>query len=223
MHLWSAQLELSSAEHAEAARVLSPDELARAQRMRSDPLRTAALASALALRRVLAPYVGAQPAELVFERAGRGKPTLRPSPGCANPHFNLSHSGPHLLVAVCAERAVGVDVEEVRPGPVEEEGLLERVLGEGERALLASVPAARRARLFFEVWTCKEALMKATGLGLGLDPLELEVLLPGAGGPRLATRAATPAGPHALHALELFASAPAALAVPGPPAILRRF
>jgi 4'-phosphopantetheinyl transferase len=62
-----------------------------------------------------------------------------------------------------------------------------------EMTALSAVPAALRARCFLQVWTRKEAVLKAWGTGIGTIPLrELQVgidaeLLPG--------RTGAPTGP----------------------------
>jgi 4'-phosphopantetheinyl transferase len=72
---------------------------------------------------------------------------------------------------------VGVDVEEHRAA-VDVEGLAPRLCAPPElEALRALAPAARRVA-FFELWTRKEALLKAVGCGLGLPLPEVELAFP---------------------------------------------
>jgi 4'-phosphopantetheinyl transferase len=49
--------------------------------------------------------------------------------------------------------------------------LIARCFAPDERAALAALPAAAQPRRFIELWTLKEAYIKARGLGLSL-PLE---------------------------------------------------
>ena len=63
--------------------------------------------------------------------------------------------------------------------------LIERCLGPDERTALASLPTAAQSRRFVELWTLKEAYIKARGLGLSL-PLERIGLTLDDGVPRLA-------------------------------------
>jgi 4'-phosphopantetheinyl transferase len=69
---------------------------------------------------------------------------------------------------------VGVDVEALRPidDPVE---LAEGVFTMRERTLLRSVPRASRAEVFLALWTRKESVVKAFGMGLSqpLDAFDL--------------------------------------------------
>ncbi len=66
-------------------------------------------------------------------------------------------------------RRVGVDVEPLRAG-WDWRPLSRLVLGEEDARRIAAA-RSRRAALFFDVWTAKEALLKADGRGIagGLD------------------------------------------------------
>jgi 4'-phosphopantetheinyl transferase len=69
------------------------------------------------------------------------------------------------LVAVAAGREVGVDVEHFRPLP-EVQQIAERYFSAREREALANLPEAERPGAFFNIWSCKEAFIKANGQGL---------------------------------------------------------
>jgi 4'-phosphopantetheinyl transferase len=140
--------------------LLSTDELDRAHRLRDDHVRGRWVAARAFLRRQLAPTVGVDPAEVRFEHEPEGKPRL---PG--GPHFSLAHSGDCALLAVCPAAPVGADIEEVRP-EVAAPPSAERWFSERERAELTRLGSAERARRFFELWTLKEAYLKARGESL---------------------------------------------------------
>ncbi len=208
VHVWRARLD-PSAEVLEAWLVdLDPAERSRAERRANAVLRTAALASAAALRRVLARYTGNAPGELVFEREAGGKPRLA---GRASPRFNLAHGGDLALIAVHARLEVGIDVEPLVPARVDAD-LVARVLAPAERAPWGALEPTRRAAAFFDLWAHKEAALKAVGAGLALDPRELVVLLEGGA---LAPRCETPRGAVHLSPLAVRPGHAAALGVLG--------
>jgi 4'-phosphopantetheinyl transferase len=93
--------------------------------------------------------------------AAHGKPVLE------HPvlHVSLSASRTAVAVAVSGAAPVGVDVEQVDLAAFD--GFTGVVLGAGEQA----DDAAARAR----AWTRKEAVLKATGHGLAVDPREVDV------------------------------------------------
>jgi 4'-phosphopantetheinyl transferase len=122
------------------------------------------------VRRLLGNYLGVRPAEVRLWYNSHGKPALAGESGRGGVKFNVSHSGELLLLAIGKSRAVGVDVEHVRPMPDWRE-LAGRFFAPTEIASLDRLPDAERHRAFFQCWTRKEAYVKAHGLGLTL-PLD---------------------------------------------------
>jgi 4'-phosphopantetheinyl transferase len=124
---------------------------------------TAAVPSALALRRVLGLYLEEAPGEIEIARGAHGKPRLATEPERLG--FNLSHSGELALVAVAEGREVGVDVERIKPGR-DLVALAERALNPAEAATVRAASGDERTRLFHELWTRHEARLKCLGVGL---------------------------------------------------------
>lgn len=112
------------------------------------------------LRRAVAREVGADPAELRFAYSESGKPSLPDGP-----RFSLAHSDAHALLALSMGADVGADLELVRPD-VAEPSVAESFFSPAEQATLAALPPPERLRRFFDLWTLKEAYLKATGAGI---------------------------------------------------------
>lgn len=147
---------------------LSTEEAARAERfLRPEDGRRFA-AARTGLRRILARYRDADPAELAFQVNPWGKPALE-----GGPFFNLSHSHDRAALAVCWTAEIGIDIERVRPV---EAGVAE-AFAASERATLARLSAAEWPAAFHRAWTRKEAVLKALGRGLSLPLASVEVTL----------------------------------------------
>ena len=152
--------------------VLTDEERERVGRFRR-PADAASFAAGRALVRLaLAERVGAAPGELVFDTwcelhsSPHGKPRLVDP--TAELDFSLSRAGPRLLLAV-SPAPVGVDVERRRRDV--EVGVARIAFADDERAELeAAGPDA-----FLACWTRKEAVLKALGHGLAVDPKSLSV------------------------------------------------
>ncbi len=157
--LWFVPLD--GAARAEDEVLLSIDERERAQRLATPELRSRYAAGRAGLRRVLAVSLGVPPATLSFRVGEHGKPEL----AAHGLQFNLAHSHGLALVAVGGEHALGVDLEFVRPD-VDFEALARRFFPDEDRALLARCAESDRRRLFFVLWTRKEALLKGLGRGM---------------------------------------------------------
>lgn len=84
-------------------------------------------------------------------------------------HFSLSHARGLVAVALAPGPRVGVDVENVAARRTDVASLADAALAPPERAWVdaAADDTVRRDR-FFRLWTLKEALLKAVGLGLAL-------------------------------------------------------
>ena len=94
-------------------------------------------------------------------------------------HFNLSHSGDLALIAVGRDAPIGVDIEQVRC--IEDaDAIAQRFFAPREVDVYMSIPERNRRVPFFNSWTRKEAVAKATGDGLSLALDRIEVsMLPG--------------------------------------------
>ena len=106
--------------------------------------------------------------ELGFETLERGKPVAIAGGKPAQLSFNVSHSGRHGLIAYRSKGRVGIDVEE-RKAREDLDGLIETVFGPQERLELSALTGEPRLRLFYDLWTIKEALVKALGDGHQID------------------------------------------------------
>jgi phosphopantetheine--protein transferase-like protein len=83
------------------------------------------------------------------------------------PVFNVSHSGDVLAIALCATGEIGVDVEQtnIQPG-IDIEEIAKSHLAIDEYFLLMSLLPQQRLDYFLRIWTLKEAVLKAIGVGL---------------------------------------------------------
>lgn len=163
IHLWQASLERWPEPHSIALNLLCAQELQRGDRfLREEHRRRFCLARAF-LRVILAHYVGMAPEQLQFREGTHGKPYLDPNPDGLQ--FNLSHSQDQAIYAINLGESLGVDIEWISP-EIETQPLAARFFTPGERQRIASLPEDQQRHAFYQIWTRKEAVMKATGLGL---------------------------------------------------------
>ncbi|MBD3883318.1 4'-phosphopantetheinyl transferase superfamily protein [Phormidium tenue FACHB-886] len=169
IHLWRIQLDQPIGPAGFA--VLSADERQRADRYRRAQDRQHFVVGRARLRQVLGQYLAIDPAELQFGYGDRGKPFLVSAPEL---QFNVSHSHGLALYAVRRDRQVGVDVEYLPRALSEVEALAQRFFSPVEYKNLVALPIAQRQLAFLQLWTCKEAVLKAIGTGLsGLEQVEI--------------------------------------------------
>ena len=174
LHIWSFRFEVHAETLAILRDFLSRDERVRAERFQFPVLRDRFAIGRGALRMILAHYLGGDPGSLEFDYERYGKPFL--SKPRTNLRFNLSHSGDLMVIALCLDQPIGVDIEKEDPQfPVME--IAARFFCESEQRTLAQLEGERRWRAFFQIWTAKEAVLKANSLGLSLEPSKVEVAL----------------------------------------------
>jgi 4'-phosphopantetheinyl transferase len=114
------------------------------------------------VRVVLGKRLGIDPPQLRVNRTDTGKPVLT-----EGIHFNVSHSGDLILLAISDTRAVGVDVER-RRAVDRVNALVERWLNGAERREFDRLcqGGASSSDAFLRVWSLKEARLKALGVGI---------------------------------------------------------
>lgn len=172
VHVWRVGLDQPEEAIGGLRRVLSGDEVERAERFVFDRHRRRFTVARGAMREVLGGYLGVGTAEVRFAYGERGKPRLAEG----GVEFNLSHSEEMALLAVTSAVPVGVDVEALRRM---EDALKisERFFSAAERGVLAACPEGERDAAFFRCWTRKEAYVKAVGDGivLGLDRFDVSL------------------------------------------------
>ena len=127
-----------------------------------------------ALRALLCDRLGCRNDQLSFGTSRYGKPHALLDGSRARVGFNVSHGGVHGLIALAPAARVGVDVEECDDRR-DLDGIARRVFTAAEQAQLARLDGADKVRLFFDLWTMKEALMKALGTGFYLSPSTFEI------------------------------------------------
>ena len=166
MDVWLLDLTaITSADSENYSGLLSADELARAQQFKKNQHHF--LATRALLRKTLARYTRITPKQLQFSRALHGKPFLTDTPTPL--YFNLSHSGSFAALVVSSRGEVGVDIETARKRSYLK--IVERFFHKDEVTQLYNCDETEREKLFYRMWTLKEAFFKATGMGIsqGLD------------------------------------------------------
>ena len=161
VRLWTVDVAAVDADR--LVDLLPADERARAAGIASREARTRFVAARATLRAALAELTGAEADSFEFVAGPHGKPRLGDGP-----RFNLSHSGGLALVAIAMDRDVGVDVEEIRPR-ARLDAIARRCFSPAEHDALTRCPADDRLQLFYDTWTAREALAKATGRGLAAE------------------------------------------------------
>jgi len=96
--------------------------------------------------------------QIKINRNAYGKPFIS---GTGGIYFNISHSG-NWVVCIINTEEVGVDVQEVKDMDL---SIAEHFFSREEKEYLAALEKEEKLSGFYNIWTLKEAYIKALGFG----------------------------------------------------------
>ena len=161
---WRLMNGVSVDEYDAAWAVLDEHERERAGRFVFAADRERFVVSHSLMRRALSRYADVRPEAWRFVAQAFGKPTIDATQVEGTLSFNMAHSD-GLVACAVARHEVGIDVESVdrRLQPLE---IAAQFFSQRELLWLRRCPEEQRALRFIELWTLKEAYVKALGTGL---------------------------------------------------------
>lgn len=170
-------LSARDSEVLQCEQLLSRDELLRANRFALPAVRRRFVVCRARLRQWLGKVLDNTPQQLRFAYGKWGKPELAVSP-VPGLEFSVSHSGDWGVIAV-ARVAVGIDLE-IAERPFDYRSIATQVLSPSELPCFEQLPVTTRDQEMLRLWVCKEAILKAMGLGVaeGLRQVSLPIPLP---------------------------------------------
>lgn len=148
--------------------LLDTAEFDRLERFRFEADRQRFLLGHGLLREILGSALRIDPATIPFQRGRYGKPYLEHSPV----HFNLSDTKDAVAVAVTLDMELGLDLETMTRR-VDHQAVSQHYFTPEEQDDIAK--AVDDKRRFLELWTRKEAVLKASGVGIMDDLRALRV------------------------------------------------
>lgn len=164
VHVWQIAISLNILAINDFTELLSADERDRAGRYYQQADRERFVISRGALRILLGRYLDIPSADITFENGTNKKPAVKNITDI-NIHYNTTHSGNYILIAIAAT-SVGIDIENLEPlFPYTD--ILEHSFSGHEIAFIDE--AAHKLETFYTLWTRKEALLKATAKGIDDD------------------------------------------------------
>lgn len=173
VHLWHSIFSAKTPLHHELT-LLDETERARTERFRFAIHRDRYIHAHAFLRNVLALYLPVAAKDIVFNTAKQRKPSIALPQTTLQ--FNLSHSEDMTVCAIHAHSPLGIDIEKIQVKK-NHGALAKRFFTEKEyQALMQSDIKTHNAEFYF-IWTAKEAIIKAAGLGIAKNWQEFTVAL----------------------------------------------
>lgn len=167
VHVWTVSTEATAEETEALVASLSPHEQHRAARMRLPDVRRDFIVGRARVRHVLGRYVDQPAHELDVVTRVDDKPLLAGAPGWFD--FSFTRCGGWHACAVGRDRRIGIDVECLTDAH-DASAIAATYASPAESAWIRDLPPTRRRAAVADLWTKKEAFVKAVGTGL-LAPL----------------------------------------------------
>lgn len=165
VHLWRVNLDLPAVIIEELRVCLSPDEIDKANKFRFPQHNRRFVVARGVLRQLLGNYLQISPREIKFQYSDRGKPYLTTTGFHNSLQFNISHSQEYALYGFTYDYPIGVDIEHLREMK-DAVQIAQRFFSPQEFQSIDNLDSAQQQKVFFKLWTAKEAYLKATGTGL---------------------------------------------------------
>lgn len=157
--LWRSSLDqLGPDIEARLLPMLSPLEAEKLQRLKQRNRREEYILSRALMRMALSRQYGKPFDHWQFSESSNAAPELLNPKG--SPLFiSLSHSGNCVMIAF-SDQAVGLDIEQINPRK-ETTSIAGKVFTIEQQSYLHALPASQLESSFYQLWTYKEALVKA--------------------------------------------------------------
>uniref|UniRef100_A0A832DNC9 4'-phosphopantetheinyl transferase superfamily protein n=1 Tax=Ignavibacterium album TaxID=591197 RepID=A0A832DNC9_9BACT len=127
------------------------------------------------LRKFLSYYLQVDFEKVAISYSKSGKPYVNENID-SNLKFNYSHSGDYIVYAFTTDNEIGIDIEKLKDIPEFDELSRTHFSDEEQLIYFESKNPEEKKRLFYKIWTRKEALLKAEGSGITIDLKSLTVL-----------------------------------------------
>lgn len=167
IHLWSInpQSITDNSKLAYFMKIVSSEELKKIQQYKNEKDRHNALVTRAFIRLILSSYVDISPQDWSFSKNEHGKPQVTQNSILLR--FNLSHNNDLIICAICLDQEIGCDIERY-DRKVNISAISKRFYSKHEHAYLNKLCESEKQKQFIQLWTLKEAFVKATGYGISL-------------------------------------------------------
>ena len=153
--IWGIQVSKNNFNVENLFNILSKKEQTKANNLKNKNQAQVSILARGGLRVLLGAYEDCNPKNINFSITNDGKPFLENS----KTSFNISHSSDWIILAFCKDHSLGVDLEEIRD--INFLNISTRFFNLEEQNFVKN--SSNPKRVFFDLWSRKEAIIKANG------------------------------------------------------------
>jgi len=164
VYLWLINIdnEIENMDH--LRQLLSIEEMDRANRFVFEKDKQRYIVTHSILRLIISKIISLEPLSIRFTVKKRDKPCLN-HPEHQDIHFNLSHSGKYIIIALALKTELGIDIEFINP-VLDRDQMVLSFCSKQEIDTYHQLPVDLKIKAFYTCWSRKEAFIKAIGEGL---------------------------------------------------------
>lgn len=118
------------------------------------------------LRLLLGAYLGIPGKDVIINRRIKGRPELDPGQSGGLLDFSVARSAGCYLIGISSGATIGVDLEIASRRAGKPLALARRYFSQDETTALSALSEPQLHRAFMHTWSCKEAVVKASGVGI---------------------------------------------------------
>jgi 4'-phosphopantetheinyl transferase len=118
------------------------------------------------LRLLLGAYLGLPGKEVHITRRVKGRPEIDSRQSKEQLDFSVARSAGCYLIGISSGATIGVDLEIEKRRAGRPIAVAKRYFSKAEYAALARLEGEQLHRAFMHTWACKEAIVKANGMGI---------------------------------------------------------
>ncbi len=174
IHVWRFQLDRVEADLIRFKNCLSAEEHDRAASFRFIQDQKRFVIRRAILRHLLGSYLDLPARNVRLLSETNKKPVVEDQNGSSGVRFSCSQSADWGLITVARDRELGVDIE-CHGALTDVNHMAEICLSQNEIIEFLELTEDVKIKYFIDVWTCKEAFVKAIGKGLSFPLKEITV------------------------------------------------
>ena len=161
VHVWCFSLDVPNKQVASFRKLLDASEMRRVDEYKFERDKIRFIVSRGILKTLIGGYLVQSSGKIQISFESHGKPKLEGS----DLEFNLSHCTEHVLFAFARKTLLGVDIED-RKAIGDVDAMAKQCLAEPQLREFQQLEEGKKMDAFYRIWTRKESLIKATGLGV---------------------------------------------------------
>ncbi|KAB8031077.1 4'-phosphopantetheinyl transferase family protein [Fluviispira multicolorata] len=174
IHLWRVRLSQEERLLQNLTKFLTYEEVEKANKFYKNIDKIRYIFARSILKLLISNYLSLDAKNIHFSYSKYFKPFLAINKNLLNLKFNMTHAGNWISYAFTLEDEIGIDIEEYK-NDFDMTGSAKLVFSPEEFCLWQELPENEKCASFFHIWSCKEAIMKAIGLGFHYPPEKITV------------------------------------------------